>query len=170
YLCGYYLLTGKHWALREIENEVQIFLGGETVDPKVITSGPGAPRAAGRTMLTGCWLYQCTGDQDLLTRMHQRMNRVLAPSFSGKDRPIEQVRTFQVQNPDPRILQGSTKYWTPWQDGLAAIGFEAFHRMSGNPTAGALADAVAKNLVRYGWRIPQNAPPIIASSIRWQDD
>ena len=26
YLTAYYLLTGKHWALREIQNEVQLYL------------------------------------------------------------------------------------------------------------------------------------------------
>ena len=31
YLCAFYLLTGKHWALREIQNEVQLYLAAQGV-------------------------------------------------------------------------------------------------------------------------------------------
>lgn len=169
YLTGYYLLTGKHWALREIQNEVQIYLAAQTVDKKFITSGPGAPRSAGRVLLTACWLYQCTGDQALLARMHERINKIYWRNWAGRKFDDDKVRTYQVHPTDARMLGGKFRYWTPWQDALAAVGFEAFHRMTGNPRAGALAAGVALNMVRHGWKTPKRGAPIIATAIRWQE-
>lgn len=170
YLTAFYLLTGKHWALREIENEVQLYLAAQTVREGLTTSGPGAPRGAGRVLLTACWLYLCTGDADLLQRMHDRIDKVYAGGWFGSRVPEGKVRTFEVSRPDARMLQGKTEYWTPWQDALAAVGFAAFYRLTGDETAGEIADALALNTLRYGWRVEERQEPIIATALRWNAD
>lgn len=170
YLTGFYLLTGKHWALREIENEVQIYLAAQTIDPRFTTSGPGAPRGAGRVMLTACWLYQCTGDEALLQRMHDRMNKIYARKWVGATQPDAEVRPFSVHRPDKRMLEGKSEYWTPWQDALAVVGFAAFHRLTRNRQAGEIAEALALNNLRHGWRVTDGKAPIIATAIRWSSD
>lgn len=169
YLAAWYLLTGQHWAKRELENEVQLYMSGQTVRPALSTSGPGAPRGAGRVMLAACWLYLCTGDEKLLERMHQRVNRVYYPTWPGRDLQDKKVRTMAIARPDPRMLQGATNYWTPWQDALAAVGFAAFHRLTGNNRAGELAVGLSTNVVRHGWQVSEELT-IIATAIRWKGD
>ena len=170
YLTSFYLLTGKYWALREIENEVQIYLAAQTLDRKFTTSTPGAPRGAGRVLLTASWLYQCTGDEELLQRMHDRMNKIYSSMWSGAIQPEAEVKTYSVHRPDARLLKGKSWYWTPWQDSLAAIGFAAFHRLTGHERAGEMADILALNTLRYGWLLQERKAPIIATALRWNKD
>ncbi|MDP6930293.1 MAG: hypothetical protein QF412_11385 [Planctomycetota bacterium] len=168
YLASYHLLTGKHWALREIENEVELYLAGQTLGADKATSGPGAPRGAGRSIMAACWLYLCTGNQELLERMHARIDRIHYPSWAGRELGEDRMRTFQVQAPDARMLRGSTRYWTPWQDSLAVIGFAAFAKMTGNKHAREMADEIAMTIVRHGWKVT-DSETIIATAIRWED-
>lgn len=170
YLCGYYLLTGAPWARLEIDNEVQLYLAGQTLDPELTTSGPGAPRAAGRVLLTACWLYQCTGNEELLARMDARVEQVYHPCWAGRELGADRVRPYEIMAPDPRILHGEWRYWSPWQDSLAAVGFAAFHRLTGNETARELAGALASNAVRHGWRTDEGRTPVVAHAVRWQEE
>ncbi len=169
-LAAYALLTGAHWARREIENEIRLYLAGQTIAPALSTSGSGAPRGAGRTLLTASWHYLCTGDPALLERMHARTDTVHAKQWVGGKMPHAAVRPFTVHEPDGRMIGGSGPFWTPWQETLAAIGFAAFARVSDNRNAQQLADALATNTLRHGWRLAKDRPPMIAAAIRWNDD
>lgn len=161
-------LTGAHWARRELSHEVQLYLSGQTVDPVRSTSGAGAPRGAGRTLLAATWLWLATGDQDLLRRMNERLDRVYGPQWAGKDVQPGAVRTMAVASPDARMLQGATSYWTPWQDALAAVGFAAAHRVTGNDNARMLAEELALTVVRHGFLVDERQC-IVATAMRWQD-
>jgi hypothetical protein len=163
------LLTGAHWARLELANEVQLFLAGETLDPRLSTSHVGPARGAGRTLLAGCWLWLVTGDDELRQRMVERVERVCRPEWGGKDVPPGKVRAFGVCDPDPRMLDGKTPYWNPWQDALAVVGFAAVHRLTGNATALELADEVALTVLRFGWKLEGPDAPIVATAIRWND-
>ena len=166
YLTGYYLLTGSHWALRELENEVQLFLGGQTLRAGISTPGPGAPRAAGRMLLLGSWLYQCTGDTALLERMHLRVEGPHLSMWAGRELDPIKVRPLMIRRPDPRMLDGAASYWTPWEESLAAVGFAAFFRLTGDETAGFLADAIATNVLRHGWSLQG---PRVGYAQRWNE-
>ncbi len=169
YLCAYYLLTGKHWALREIENDVQLFMACQTIKEGQVTSKSGAPRAAGRCMLAGCWYYLCTGDADLLQRMHLRMQLAHLPYWQHRELPTDKVRTMSVMRPDPRVLKGQHAYWVPWQDALACVGYAAFYRLSGNPLAKEMADGLSLNVLRHGWRITQKGAQV-GYALSWLDE
>lgn len=168
HLGAYALLTGEHWARRELENEARLYLAGQTVRPGLSTSGAGAPRGAGRVALAACWIYLATGDEALQRRVGERLERVYLPQWAGRELPPEQVRPMAVQGPDARMLQGKVRYWTPWQDALAAVGFAAAHRTFGGDAARVLAEALALNVVRHGWRL-DDRECIIATAMRWQD-
>lgn len=169
HLAGFALLTGAWWARRELEHEVQLFLAGETVREGLSTSFPDAPRAVGRTMLAGCWLYLVTGDEELLRRMHDRVDSVYLRHWRGRDLPADRVRPMDVGGPDARQLDGKSWYWNPWQDALAAIGLEGFHRVSGNANARMLAKALALGVTRYGWQLRPDGTAQIATALRWQE-
>jgi hypothetical protein len=168
YLCAYYLLTGKHWALREIENEVRLFLAGQLVDSGTPVDSSGAPRGAGRSMLAGCWLYLCTGDPVLLQRLHDRMSKAHKKAWHGARFGAGKVRPMGLHGNDRRYL-GTKTVWLPWQDHLAALGFAAFWRMSGNEDARVLAEELAMNCVRYGWKIGRDGP-LTAYGMLWNED
>jgi len=165
-LCCYYLLTGAAWARSEIENEIQLFLGGETIDPELSTSGTDAPRAAGRTLLTASWLWLCTGDAALAKRIHERCDNIYANAWEGRTIAEGKVRPFGWENPDARQLDGKTPYWNPWQDALAAVGFEAVERTLGNRNAREIGRVLARNVARHGWKLTDKEV-IVATGIRW---
>ncbi len=161
-------LTGAHWARRELANEVQIYLSGQTTDPQFTTSGADSPRGGGRTELAACWMYLATGDQDLLRRMRERFDLVYWPQWAGRDLVDGQVRTMAIQEPDPRMLLGKCRYWNPWQDAIAACGFAAAFRITGNDHARTLAEELAVTVVRYGFRV--NEQECIGGIVlRWLD-
>jgi hypothetical protein len=167
-LGAFALLTGAHWARAELANEVRLYLAGQTLTPGMSTSGPGAPRGAGRTALAAAWMLLATGDARLRARMDERMDTVYRPSWAGRDLPPTHVRPFAVNLPDARMLQGSCKYWNPWQDALAAVGFAAHHRLTGNANARVLAEALATNVVRFGWHVDDGVVEV-AMAQRWLD-
>ncbi|MCA8955529.1 MAG: hypothetical protein KDC87_05615, partial [Planctomycetes bacterium] len=169
YLCGYYLLTGAAWARREIDNEVQLFLGMQTVRPGLGTTGRGAPRAAGRMLLLGCWLYQCTGDQALLDRMRQRMLVSHLPGWFGRELPEGKVRPLNVHPPDNRVLNGATKFWSPWMEAIAAVGYFALYRTTGDETAKHMADVISATVLQHGWLIDRTGAHV-GYAIRWNED
>ncbi len=168
YLGAFAQLTGAHWARRELLWETQLFLSGQTVAPSKSTSGTDAPRGAGRTLLAACWMLLCTGDEALLQRMHERLDRVHAPQFRGKDLADGLVRTMAVHDPDARMLEGKFRYWTPWQDAIAAVGYAAAHRLTGNDNARRLAEEIALTTVRHGYLL-DDKECIVATAIRWLD-
>ncbi|MBL8751695.1 MAG: hypothetical protein JNK15_00225 [Planctomycetes bacterium] len=167
HLAAYALLTGAHWARRELQNEARLYLAGQTLDPRHSTSNAGAPRGGGRTALAAAWTFLCTGDQALATRMDERMDRVYAVQWAGRSLGAEAVRPMGIAGPDPRLLQGTCEFWNPWQDAIAAVGFAAHHRVTGNANARTLAEALATNVVRHGWFVGERHHDV-ATAIRWQ--
>ncbi|HEX5052164.1 MAG TPA: hypothetical protein VFZ65_10360 [Planctomycetota bacterium] len=168
YLGAYALLSGSHWARLELDNEVRIYLAGQTTDARHATSGAGAPRGAGRTELAASWMLLATGSEELRQRMTERIDRVYYPQWSGRDLPDDRVRTMSICTPDPRMLQGKYSYWNPWQDAIAAVGMGAAYKMTGDPLAKELAEEVAMNVVRYGWLLNDRECQV-AIVMRWQD-
>jgi len=168
YLAAYALLTGAHWARRELENEARLFLSGQTLDPQLTTSNTGAPRGAGRTMLAAAWNLCVTNDERLRQRMDERTDRVHVRQWAGADLAPDRVRPMGVSGPDDRLLRGKHPFWNPWQDALAAVGFAAQHRMTGNQNARLLAESLASNLVRHGWLVDERGSEI-AMAMRWLD-
>lgn len=168
YLAAFALLTGSHWARAELQNEGRLYLAGQTIDPALTTSHGGAPRGAGRTALAAAWNLLVTGDAALRARMDERMDRVYFVEWAGRELAADQVRPMAVCNPDARMLQGKYRYWNPWQEGLAAIGFAAHHRVTGNANARALAEALAANMVRHGWLLTDSRNEV-AMVQRWLD-
>ncbi|MBL8751033.1 MAG: hypothetical protein JNK78_17870 [Planctomycetes bacterium] len=168
YLGAFALLSGAHWARRELENEARIYLAGETLDPRLSTSHSGAARGAGRTTLAATWMALSTGNLALLQRMSERLDRTQYPEWAGRELPADRVRPMNVCSPDPRMLLGKAPYWNPWQDSIAAVGFAACHRVTGNPKARELAEALACNAVRHGWLLSASDCQV-AVAMRWQD-
>ena len=161
-------LTGAHWARRELAHEVQLYLSGETTSPSKSTSGSDAPRGAGRTQLAACWLYIVTGDDALKARIDQRTDLVHFPQWAGRELPQGAVRTMSVHDKDARMLSGAHRYWTPWQDAIAATGYAAVHRLTGNKNARTLAEEIAITVVRHGFLLEQKEC-IVATALRWLD-
>lgn len=168
YLSAFALLGGAYWPRLELENEARLYLGGLTLDPNLSTSNSGAPRGAGRTALAASWNLCVTGDQRLEERMNQRMDRVDWQQWHGRRSPPDRVRPMAIDGPDPRQLDGKHEYWNPWQDAIAAVGFGAHYRMTGNPRARELAEALAVNVVRNGWLIDERGCEV-GAAIRWLD-
>lgn len=166
-LGAFALLTGSHWARAELANEARLYLSGQTIDPEKSTSGAGAPRGAGRTLLAASWAWLATGDKALLERIGARIEKVHLPSWSGADQPADRVRPFAVCKPDPRQLAGKCSYWNPWQEALAAVGFGAAWRITGNEHARLLAEQLAQNVVVHGWRVDGRC--MVALAMRWHD-
>ncbi|MCB9878215.1 MAG: hypothetical protein H6835_11510 [Planctomycetes bacterium] len=168
YLAAYALLTGAHWARRELENEARLYLAGQTIDPEFTTSHSGAPRGAGRTELSASWNLCVTGDERLRERMLQRLEQVYFPEWAGRTLADDRVRPMAVNDPDERQLHGKFAYWNPWQDALAAVGYAAVHRLTGDDKARTLAEALACNVVRHGWRLDEQVDEV-AMAMRWLD-
>lgn len=168
YLGAFALLSGAHWARRELENEARLYLAGQTIDPALSTSHAGAARGAGRTALAASWIVLATGDEALRTRMNQRIEAAYYPEWAGRALPADRVRPMNVCEPDPRMIQGKGRYWNPWQDALAAIGFAACHAITGNAHARELAEELAIDVVRHGWLLNERDCQI-ATALRWQD-
>lgn len=167
-LGAFALLTGAHWAREELRNEGRLYRGGQTLAPRFSTSHAGAPRGAGRTALAAAWNVLATDDRALAARMDARMTQVYAREWSGRDLPPDRVRPMLVCEPDGRMLQGKHRYWNPWQDATAAVGFAAHARVTGDATAAKLAEALAQNAVRFGWLVTPTQHEV-AMAIRWLD-
>ena len=168
HLAAFAQLTGAHWARRELAHEAQLYLSGETTDPAKSTSGADAPRGAGRTQLAACWIYLATGDEELRARIDERTDRVHFAQWRGRELPSDAVRTMAVHQPDARNLGGKCRYWTPWQDAIAACGFAAVHRLTGNPNARTLAEEIAITVTRHGFLL-DDKECIVATALQWLD-
>lgn len=166
YLSAYALLTGAHWARLELANEARLYLAAQTVDPKLTTSSSGAPRGAGRVALTAAWNLCVSDNQQLRERMDQRVDRIYYREWHGRELAPDKVRPMAVNGKDPRLLKGKHAFWNPWQDALAAVGFAAHHRMTGNEHARELAEQLAINVVRHGWHLTETFNQV-GMAIRW---
>ncbi len=163
---AFYTLTGHHGALLELQNEARLYLAAQTVDPRFSTSGTGAPRGAGRTLQAASWLWLCTGDEALRSRMRERLDKIHLPGWLGRELPEANVRPFQVASPDNRILKGECEYWIPWQEGIAVTGFAAAYCVTGNESAHTLVRELSLNLLNHGWIVTPKRV-VGGYAIRW---
>ncbi|MBI5849889.1 MAG: hypothetical protein HZB39_02450 [Planctomycetes bacterium] len=171
YLCAWYLLTADPQALLEIRNETQIWLAANTLDPRLWSSKPGAARAAGRTILAGCWLWLCNPDEELGQRLKDRMEQTMLPNWKGGQWPPEYVRPYDVKGPDPRRFPGPEPTWVPWEDAIACSGFGAYRALFGasDPRIDELIDGLALNLLRHGWLLRDDGSAAIAYCMKYLD-
>lgn len=165
YLALYTALTADRAAMRECHQRAEVCLGTYRVrSGQVYLDSLGAPRAVGRSLLTMAQLYLVTGRTDLLERMNDRVDLVVAPRWkggqvSGPVKPLgvrggeprsDLWKLFPVG--DPRRAQANTWPFTmPWQDALGAVGLDACAMVTGNANARRIADAVARSVVAHGF-------------------
>ena len=171
YLCAYYLLTADPQALLEIRSQCQLWIAANTLDPNLWTSGPGAARAAGRTILSACWLWLCSPDPALAQRARDRMYQTMVPGWSGGQWPPERVRPYDVKGPDPRYFPGDESVWAPWEDALATTGFAAYRTLfrDESPEIVRLVDGLALNLLRHAWRIAPDGRADVGYAMKYFD-
>lgn len=171
YLCAYYLLTADPQALLEIRNETQLWIAANTLDPDLWTSKPGAARAAGRTILAGCWLWLCNPDGELEQRLKDRMYQTMLPEWKGGKWPPDHVRPYDVKGPDPRYFPGPEPTWAPWEDAIATSGFGAYRALfrDRDPRISELIDGLALNLLRHAWILRDDGSAAIAYCMKYLD-
>lgn len=170
YLGAYYLLTGDPVARLELENEIRLFMAGETVDKRFVTSGSSGARALGRTLHAASWMYLATGDEPLLQRMVDRVEQVGIREWAGRDFPEERVRPYRIAKPDGRNFAGKCMFWPPWINALCVNGVGAVYLLTGNESAKTLADGLALNLLRHGWRVLDNGSAAVVYAMQWKPD
>jgi hypothetical protein len=153
YLGAFALLTGAHWAPPGTRQR-----GAALPRRPDHRSGlfdlerrcPARRRPHGSWPRAGC----CSRPATRRCAAHdERIDHVYFPQWAGRDaRPPTSVRTMSRLRPRRAPAAGqAADYWNPWQDAIAAVGFGAVHRVTGNPRARELAEALAMNVVRYGW-------------------
>jgi hypothetical protein len=92
-------------------------------------------------------LVLVTDSQPLRQRLTARL-RKLSIEFAG--RYTSPVRPLVVDRPDNRKLDGRTKYWSPWQEGIAAAALDGAYRVTGSLDAKYMRDVVVENVTRHG--------------------
>lgn len=156
FLGAFYQLTGAPWALLELRREGDLYLAGETLRKDLFTSNPGAARAAGRSLHSAAWIWLATGDTRILDRMRARMVEVNLPHWQFADRDAGTFRPFDRKGPDRRYFPAADDaVWTPWEEALAVLGFEAYLRATEDPDESLrdFVDDLAINLLDHGYRI-----------------
>jgi hypothetical protein len=138
----------------QLEHAARAFLFGETVNPRLSTSGTDASRSAGFTGMVVCWLDLLLEDRALARmvtdRWRERVLRVYAPGWARSTT----VKAWDVSN-DPRILAeiGYThaRGWMPYQQALGAYGLEVACARLDIQEGRALALEGARAVVDYGY-------------------
>lgn len=168
-LCTYQL-TGDPQLGLLVEHLAEGFLSGQNTAPPLRpgfpTSGPNAPRAQGRTSLTGSQAHLVTDREDLRQRLVDRVDRAFVPGWFGQPFVPPLARPLQVTTTDDRqspIPIGSLA-WFPWQEAIAVTGFEAIFLVTGHQPARDLAKEIARTVVQYGWQALQ-----IANCVVWNN-
>lgn len=150
-LCGAYLQTGSRALRAIIERQAMQVLSGETVDRRFTTSGAGAPRGIGRTLLAASWIDCCLREGKLRTLMRQRVADRLRLIIEPATRPSAAAEIAPLGHVvDPRVLQG-TDAWRPWEEALGAIGLRAAELRFGSDVAGVVLRRQLATLLRHGW-------------------
>ncbi len=174
-LCAYQL-TGDPQLGLLVEHLIESFLSGQNVSPPLPpgfpTSGADAPRAVGRTLLTGSQAYLVSGRSDLLARLDGRVDLAVLPGWFGRNlggpgpRPLQVTTTDGRQSPIPI---GSFA-WFPWQEALAVTGLEAVFRVTGHQPARDIAIEVARTVAQFGWQSRNGGRDFqIANCVLWNN-
>lgn len=150
-LCGTYVLTGSPLLRRVIEKQARQFLSGETLDPRLpSTSGVGASRGIGRTLLAAGWIDQCLDVGELRDRFRQRVR----DRCEQKVEPFTRPQAGAVVAPlattiDPRRL-GGVECWG-WEEPLGLMGLRAAELWFGSVPAGVTLRRACASWIQYGW-------------------
>lgn len=150
-LCGAYLLTGSRLLQRVIEKQARQILSGETLDPRLpSTSGVGASRGIGRTLLAASWIDCClepAGElrrrvrERILARIEQKVEPFTRPPAGAVVAPLATII-------DPRRLDG-VECWS-WEEPLGCVGLRAAELRFGSAAARVTLDRALTSWVRYG--------------------
>lgn len=150
-LCGTYVLTGSPLLRRVIEKQARQFLSGETLDPRLpSTSGVGAARGIGRTLLAAAWIDQCLADGELRTRFRQRVMDRCSQKVEPFTRPPAGATVAPLATTeDPRRL-GGVACWG-WEEPLGLMGLRAAELWFGSAPAGVTLRRACASWIRSGW-------------------
>lgn len=154
-LSGSALLSGSPMLQRLLEFRAKQILFGETVDPNLATSGPGAPRGVGWTLLAMAWLYEALADRVLADRLRDRaearvkqiLHPALVQALSGR-----QVKAWKVtQQSGQDIWQTDGWHWVPWEHGIAALGAACALASFGWKELREVAETACETTLLYGY-------------------
>lgn len=174
-ICCAYYLTGDPQLALIMEHECETYLAQQALPlppfrPGWPGTGPDAARAVGRTLLSGSWMYLCTGRLDIQKRIKDRLDLSIYPAWQGRqvgagyNRPFMIMRTDGRQSPIP--LDSEAVF--SWQEGIAATGLEAAYRITGQANARELASEVARSMCDFGWQWRSgNADAQVANCVVW---
>lgn len=150
-LCGTYLLTGSRLLQRVIEKQARQILSGETLDPRLPgTSGVGAPRGIGRTLLSASWIDCCLepgGElrakvrERILARLEQKVEPFTRPPAGAVVSPLG-------TSTDARRMNG-VECWS-WEEPLGLVGLRAAELRFGSTHARTVLNRAMESWVRYG--------------------
>jgi hypothetical protein len=148
-LCGAYLLTGSPLLLHRIEVEARLFLAGETLDPRLSTSGIGAPRGIGRTFLTAAWIDCCLPEGNLRSRLRER---VLARLTLVEEKTRRETLVAPLGLVDHPSIPDKDLV-APWQEAQGIIGLRAAQLQfeGADAICQPLLARVCRTFVEYGW-------------------
>lgn len=146
-LCGAYMLTGSHLLRELVRSNIESWLLGATTKPGWSTTGRGAPRSVGRTLLAMAWSYLCTGDARIVDRMRARLDSSYADLLGTE----AELVVLGVHGKDGRKLGGLHPFWMPWQEAMGVAGLDAAYQVTGDARFLALAKDVARTLIQWGW-------------------
>jgi len=146
-LAAAFALTGSNLLKKLIQDEVELKLGGLTIDPEVSTTGSDAPRAMGRYSDAMCWLHYCVGDDRLLKRLNDRYHSSLEwittlPEFQTEMAALEVVK-------EPNYLNGIPSI-TVWNNALGITGLYRTGKYTANLNYIKLALKTARTILKYG--------------------
>lgn len=166
---GYGLMSGDRLALELIDYQVELFLGTHAIDtgnPSV--DGQGTPRAIGRGLYSGAWLYWATGREDLKALLSARGERLRITT----DGEWSTFATFK-----PTDASGGLPAHThsrPWEDSIAVFGASAVQGISGSENLREKIAKVGRTVAMKGYGLsddgqvnpPQSAVDL-ATAMAW---
>lgn len=150
-LCGTYVLTGSPLLRRVIEKQARQVLSGETLDPRLpSTSGVGAARGIGRTLIAAGWIDQCLADDQLRADFRQRILDRCRLRVEPSTRPPAGATVSPLAvTEDPRRL-GGIPCWG-WEEPLGLVGLRAAELWFGSAPAGVTLRRACASWIRSGW-------------------
>jgi hypothetical protein len=146
-LAAAFILTGSNLLKTLIQDEIELFLGGLTIDPNLTTTNPDSPRGMGRYSDAACWMHYCTGDERIYKRLEQRYTHSLewitkTPEFSTEMGSLEITQ-------EPNYLNGIPSI-TVWNTALGITGLYRTGVYLNHMGYVKLAMKAARTILKYG--------------------
>lgn len=173
-LAAAYLLTGCPVLGELLDREARLILHGETTDPRLSTSGGGAPRGIGRTLQVAAWIVLAGPPHASMVceRIIERLAIIKAQ--------VERVRTDAYGYAfgtirDNRAMGDTVEAVSPWQEALGLAGLGSWilaaearrgdmsvTLLDGLALAREVFEKVATSWLQHGWSpveiLPASAP------------